>query len=57
MTHTMWIKQVVYFLFWVLWESRSNLNIITSLECDNDVDKILGRGSPEHEITVGYLAF
>ena len=57
MTHTMWIKQVVYFLFWVLWESRSNLNIITSLQCDNDVDKILGRGSPEHEITVGYLAF
>ena len=57
MTHTMWIKQVVYFLFWVLWESRSNLYIITSLECDNDVDKILRRGSPEHEITVGYLAF
>ena len=57
MTHTMWIKQVVYFLFWVLWESRSNVNIITSLECDNDVDKILGIGSPEHEITVGYLAF
>ena len=57
MTHTMWIKQVVYFLFWVLWESRSNLNIITSLECDNDVDKMLGRGFPEHEITVGHLAF
>ena len=31
-------------------------NIISSLECDNDV-KILGRGSPKPEITVGYLAF